>query len=665
MRTKIYNFLVNKQPGIKFRYHKMHDNATGTRKLLSWFYLLWLNFAYYFLFCRFLGKDPGVMIYEEKNLLIDIPESSTSPDVEAYIEKISAYEIISFDIFDTLIFRPFSEPTDLFYFVGQKLGYMDFKRIRMEAEREVRWKKYKKEESLEVTLAEIWTLLEEKTGIPAEMGMDIEMETELEFCYTNSFMWSVYEHLLKMEKKIVIVSDMYLPEAFLGKLLNHNGYYSFDKLYVSCEYNKNKGSGELFDVVKRDLHIQDGQMIHVGDNPRGDVQMPEKKKIHTCYYPNVNKNTLLYRPYDMSPVVGGAYRGIVNNHLYCGVHKDSMEFEYGYIYGGLFVLGYCEFIHQYCLKNQVDKILFLSRDGDILSRVYGMLYPEENMEYVYWSRKAATKLMAVCDRYDYFRRFLDHKINQELTLEDIFQSMEIEGLLEKLPFSLKRDSKLTTSNVKKVKYFLIEHWEEVLESYSEEHKAAKTYYAKVLDGFSKVVAVDIGWAGSGAIALHRLVNEVWNLSCDVIGMLAGTNTVHNAEPDASEMFLQSGQLVSYLYSLSHNRDLMKKHDLNKDFNVYWELLLSSPQPQFVGFEWQNGTPDFRFGKTDANPDGIKDVQKGIIKFIVDYKNHFGHIPYMLQISGRDAYAPMLLASSNHEAYLCAMKDRFDLVIGVE
>lgn len=665
MRIKLYNLFVNKHPGIKARYHKMHDNAFGMRKVISWLYLFWLNFAYYFLFCRFLGKIPEMEMFEEKNLHADKPESSFSPKIEEYIEKLSQYDTISFDIFDTLVFRPFAEPADLFYFIGEKLGYMDFRRIRMEAEGEARWQKYKEEESFEVTLQEIWNLLEEKTGIPAEKGMQIEQECEIAFCYANPFMQEVYSRMLQLRKHIVIISDMYLSEAFLREMLEKNGYTGFEKIYISCEYNKNKGSGELFELVKKERNLKNKEIIHIGDNEHSDIKRAKKVGFDALYYPNVNKNCLLYRPYDMSPIVGGAYRGIVNTHLNSGMFKHSMEYEYGYIYGGFFVVGYCGFIHEYCKQNYIDKILFLSRDGDILSQVYKMLYPNEETEYVFWSRKAATKLMASSDRYDYFRRFLYHKVNQKITLEKIFESMELAHLLPKLPEKLCEKDELTSENVKAVKKFLLEHWAEVLSSYDDEHFAAKEYYTQVLDGCSKIAAVDIGWAGSGAIALNHLVNNVWNLDCDVVGILAGTNTVHNVEQDASETFLQTGRLVSYLYSLSHNRDLAKKHDLNKDYNVFWELLLSSPQPQFVGFGWKEEKVVFRFGKKDANQKGIIEVQKGILQFAEEYKTHFGAYDFMFHISGRDAYATMLIAASNREKYLNAMKERFDLIIGVE
>lgn len=665
MRLKLYNLFVNKHPGIKSRYHKIHDNATGMKKLASWFYLLWLNFAYYILFCKFLGKIPNMEIFEEKNLHTDNPESHYSPKLEDYIEKLSHYDTISFDIFDTLIFRPFAEPADLFYFIGEKLGFMDFRRIRMETEGEARWQKYKEAESFEVTLQEIWELLEKKTGIPAEKGMQIEQELELAFCYANPFMQEVYNRMLQLEKHIVIISDMYLSEQFLRTLLEKNGYTGFEKIYISCEYNKNKGSGELFQFVKNERRLHNKEAIHVGDNEHSDIKRAKKNGFAPCYYPNVNKKCLLYRPYDMSPIVGGAYRGLVNTHLNCGVFKHSMEYEYGYIYGGFFVVGYCNFIHEYCKKNKIDKILFLSRDGDILRQVYEKLFPNENTEYVFWSRKAATKLMASSDRYDYFRRFLDHKVNQNIFLQKIFQSMELEHLLQKLPEKLDRNTVLTSENVKEVKQFLLKYWDEVLLSYEKEHFAAKNYYAQILAGCQKAAAVDIGWAGSGAIALNHLVKNVWELNCEVIGILAGTNTVHNVEQDASETFLQTGQLVSYLYSLSHNRDLAKKHDLNKDYNVFWELLLSSPQPQFVGFDWKDENVVYRFGKRDANQKGILEVQQGILQFAEEYQTHFGAYDFMFQISGRDAYAPMLIASSNHERYLQVMKEKFDLIIGVE
>ena len=666
MKVKLYHILVNRQEGIKERYHQFHDTAYGIKKYISWLYLLWLNFCYYVLQFRFLGEKKESVIYEEKKLTIKQTESELVRKenicISSFIEKLSCYDIISFDIFDTLIFRPFSEPTDLFYFVGEELGIMNFKELRKRMEKKARNQCYQLKGHYEVTLENIWNQLEHEIGISKIKGMQVELEKEHQFCYANPFMLKVYKELQKRGKKLIIVSDMYLSKKVLQEILHKNGYGGYETLYVSCEYEKSKASGELFKIVKKE---NQGNIVHVGDNIHSDIKMAEKQGIATCYYPNVNRNSKKYRAYDMSSIIGGAYRGIVNHHLYQGMQVYSMEYEYGFIYGGLFVTGYCAFIHEYCKKHQIDKVLFLSRDGDVLKQAYERLFPEEKIEYVYWSRRVATKLMAGEDKYDYFRRFLYHKVNQGISLEDILKSMELECLLVELPKSLSQSTVLTDKNMEEIKRFLDNNWSKILSVYEEEQKAGKAYYSEMLSGCKKVVAVDIGWAGSGAIALNHLVQNVWKLPCEIIGILAGTNTIHNSEPEASEIFLQSGKLVAYLYSQHHNRDLWKKHDPNRNYNVYWELLVSSPTPQLKGFgmdeqnEWR-----LLFGEYDKNLDGIREIQSGILEFVKEYKKHFGNIPFMYNISGRDAYAPMLLAAGNGEKYLKEIEKRFSIQINI-
>ncbi len=682
MRMHIYNFLVNRHSGIRSRYHRVHDNGGGLRKLISYVYLLCMNFGYYFLFCRFLSQPQAVEVYEEKRLSLE-PESAVCDreklNVEYFVDRLSKYDLISFDIFDTLIFRPFSEPADLFFFLGGQLERPDIRRIRMEQESLARRDALAQCGHCEVTLSHIWKRMERETGIPADSGMELEMALEMDFCYANPFMLQVFEALRRMGKKMIVVSDMYLPRDFLEALLEKNGYGGIEKLYVSCEYGKSKADGALFELIKGEY--PGTTVIHVGDNEHSDKKMAKKNGFESLFYPNVNRMAVLLRPYDMSPVIGGAYRGIVNNHLYQGNMSYSREYEYGFVYGGLFVLGYCQFIHEYCVNEKIDRLLFLSRDGDILKQVYDQLYPEDETSYVYWSRAAAVKLMAEFDRYDYFRRYLYHKVNQGVTVGEALRSMELETVVRPA-FSL--SDELTDRNVGMLKELLLEHFDTICAVYREQRRAAKAYFERELAGAARAAAVDIGWAGSGALSLSYLVEQVWRMPCKVTGVVAGTNTVHSGEPDASEFFLQRGKLVSFLFSQAHNRDVMKKHDPNKDYNVYWELLLSSASRQFLGFQCgagshgkschlEKGTGIYledgreamlRFGREDANQEGIREIQKGILDFVFDYREHFETVPYMLRISGRDACAPMLAAAGQKERYLRAMAERFTLEKGI-
>ena len=171
------------------------------------------------------------------------------------------------------------------------------------------------------------------------------------------------------------------------------------------------------------------------------------------------------------------------------------------------------------------------------------------------------------------------------------------------------------------------------------------------------------------------------MPCSITGIVAGTNTLHLYDADSAEPFYQSGKLVSYMYSSRDNRDIYKLHNPSRGFAVYWELLLSSPARQFDGFEdgraEREATADhesiydpsldvtYMFGKHDVNIPGIKEIRKGIIDFAIDYKKHFANCPYMFKISGRDAYAPMVVAASDNAAYLKAINKRFDIVINVD
>ena len=130
MRMKIYHFMVNRHNGIRTRYHAMHDGAEGIRKLFSYVYLLWLNFCYYAVFCRFLGREQDLDFYEKKRLLTTRSESKTYTRPKDLAKMLSDYDVISFDVFDTLLFRPFSEPADVFYFLGEIFPVSDVKRIR-------------------------------------------------------------------------------------------------------------------------------------------------------------------------------------------------------------------------------------------------------------------------------------------------------------------------------------------------------------------------------------------------------------------------------------------------------------------------------------------------------------------------------------------------------
>ena len=116
------------------------------------------------------------------------------------------------------------------------------------------------------------------------------------------------------------------------RILQKAGYTGAERIYISNEYGENKAGGDLFHRVIRDF--SGARIVHIGDNPHSDQKMAKASGLDILPYQNVNKNVLLYRPMDMSSMIGGAYRGLVSNHLYNGSEKFSIDYEYGYVYGG-------------------------------------------------------------------------------------------------------------------------------------------------------------------------------------------------------------------------------------------------------------------------------------------------------------------------------------------
>ncbi|WP_196811597.1 HAD family hydrolase [Butyrivibrio sp. VCD2006] len=559
---------------------------------------------------RFNSLRNAEFIWGNKRKRVPIKESESEQSrrknkevtVEAFVKKMRDYDVISFDVFDTLIFRPFAKPTDMFYLVGEKIGMQDFRSIRIRSELNARHKCKAKNGHTEIDLKDIWENLAENTGIDAADGMRIEWETELQLCYANPFMLEVWKKLTEMGKKIIIISDMYLSTEQIRNLIEKNGFKGADRIYVSSDYKKSKADGKLYKLVKMDLSKERGllKILHVGDNPLSDVINAKKAGLDSLLYPNINRAERMYRTYDMSSIVGSAYRAIINANIYNGLKIRSMEYECGFIYGGLFVLGYCNFIHDYYVKEKLDKLLFLARKGDALFKSYKMHYPEDNAEYVYLS---------------------------------------------------KRDSVQNFNN--------------------EQIAAAERYYWQTLNGCKKAAVVDVEWAGSGMEPLNRLINETSEIPCNLYEIIAGTNTLYHTESDASEVLVQSERLISYMYFQRQGRDILKKRYSAKGYSIFWELLLSSDAPQFVGFcenDHREGKDDIyveeaditlKFGKRDVSLYGVAEIQQGIMDFVRIYTDYFGKYHHMMSISRRDAYAPIIAATSGNEKYLHVMEKKLE------
>ena len=190
-KIEIYQKMVNSVPGIQSRYQS-YRSRTKNLRILAWLYLLWLNFAYYVLRIRCLEFSEETKVYEDKKLEYKVSESSLwkRETPKEFAKQLMDYDVVSFDVFDTLLFRVFSKPENLFHFVAGEIEYLNFAEIRKKLEQKAREELFQFCGSYEVTLDEIYQCMEREAGIPRSTKQT-ELLWEERSCFANPYMKSV------------------------------------------------------------------------------------------------------------------------------------------------------------------------------------------------------------------------------------------------------------------------------------------------------------------------------------------------------------------------------------------------------------------------------------------------------------------------------------------
>lgn len=560
------------------------------------------------------------------------------PTVLDFTKDLLEYDVISFDVFDTLLLRPFAEPQDLFMIVGEKLNCVNFMSIRKKAEKEAR-SIAKVKGKQEVNIFDIYEIIELKTGIDTQLGVQVEFQTELEFCFANPYMKVVFEIVKSHNKKIIAISDTYFTKSMIEQLLENSGFCGFSDVFVSCENNANKRETQLFKIALQKLG-KDKRFVHVGENMKSDIKSAQELGISTKYYNNVHKTGNQYRADGMSELIGSTYSGIVNTHLHNGLTQYSPYYEYGFIYGGLYILGYSKWIYEYAKQNNIDKVLFLSRDGDIYHKIFNYLFTDIKNEYVYWSRIANIKYTIDKNRYDFLNRMVKHKARDGLniTIKGLLESLQLEELKPLLnQYELKEDDLIHKGNVKLIQAFLVDHWDTVVNKFSEDNEIVKAYFTKIIQGCKKVAIVDVGWVGSGGTGIKYLIEQKWKLNCEIHSLVAACSHSNHTGNLTQVMKKDIG---AYIFSRMYNRNLYDIHVNTKHNNVYFELFTQACSPSFAGFKKTEDGFKLLFDVPEVeNYKIIEQIHQGIFDFIKIYNKMFSNYEYLFHISGYDAYIP--------------------------
>lgn len=668
LKDKIYDVLVKKNGRVWYeyeRYVREHIEEHHLHRLRHIYLLLKLNWFYrvkkgntpYLYWDTPLAQSgiEGEKIREESKTFVqkenkknfESKEEFSRLPIMSLASQLMAYDVISFDMFDTLVFRPFSNPRDLFFVVGEKLDVLDYRKIRIEAENEARDLKQAKYGTREVDLQDIYKIVERKTGIDAQNAICIEKGVEQDLCFANPYMQKVFNILIEQGKEIYITSDMYMHEDELTAILNNCGYMGVKQIIVSCEHGTSKRTGGLYEVLKK--KVGNKKIVHIGDNYETDIQSAKKSGIDTRYYKNVNEIGKEHRALGMSDLIGSAYSGIVNAYLYSGVNNLSPYFKYGYVYGGLYILGFCNWIHQQKELYGLDKIVFLSRDGEIYRKIYKRLFPKDEICYLYWSR-IANVFSTISDmKANFMNSFIKNKAIDKMgyTAIELLESINLSQLKNCLKkYGLREETVINVDNYLLLEEVLNDNWDTVVSEMSKYEEGAKDVIIKTIGNAKKIAVVDVGWTGTGPLGIKKLVEKKWGMNVEVKCFVAASR-VWGHTSNINEITKEV--VKPYIFSRMLNRNLYDTHvrTNNNTNNIYFEFFTQAQYPSFGGYIKQDDKVVCKFDIPEVeNYKIIDEIHNGITAFCEEYVLRFKKYIWMNNISGYDAYIPYRHAIKN-------------------
>lgn len=602
--------------------------------------------------CQAFGQKSAFVAHDDFVYRVTSPLGQSFSLYEDIKKKICAAEIkyVSFDVFDTLISRPFLEPDGVFHLLSDKLNvgnsaYVDYCQIRKLAESNCRMKKRQKAPFCEeVTLDEIYEEIQRITVLTLEeiqKAKELEITLELSLCKARKCGKELFDLALFAGKSIIICSDMYLPENIVKEILIKNGYSGWTGFYLSSSVGKAKYSGNLFIHYLKDMKITGPKsVLHIGDNLDSDVLSPQRAGIHTAHMDraaNVFRNyydaiyggelyqkafvqnsrkedyTLTLKDYPASQWILALTANRFFDNPYVSLNKNS-DFNcnpayIGYAALGPHLLALARWIEQNAAQRHVGTVHFVARDGYLVKRAFDLVNRSPvRSDYIRLSRKALV-LADVESPSDLFS--LNRKSNiLKLTPKKLAEYLDpiipkekknsIEKIVENCKFKMDVDFASDTEFYTCLKLFI----DEIVDfSLMPDYKRKlKNYFCQIIKPGDYLF--DVGYSGRPEAALSN-----------ILGFPVGSFYIHsNADiAEKRQRHYQVSNLCFYPYK-------------PKITGVIREHLLMELGPSTIGYKEVNGKlqPLFEEYKADYWASLMtRFVQENAIRFIEDYFSVFG------------------------------------------
>ena len=341
--------------------------------------------------------------------------------------KIEDADVVTFDIFDTLLTRCVMRPRDIFTVVEcvlnqivRESGEPDRKKTFCFLEERIKAESAFSEND-NPTIYEIYEQFQRNTKITdveRTYLLNLEIGCEKRFLKKRQKMCDLLLWAEELGKEVYLISDMYFTKDILEDILDSFQIRGHKDILVSCEYRRSKQEG-LFhqfrkmtdaqsDHLKKTLHAEEKKYLHIGDHYFSDIIAAKQAGFRTfrIYSTMEMLESSLYSRMISDKL--SLEENIVISHYAAKAYNNPFgEFEKNgklifhtieEITGTLIapiIFKYMLWLVQNITKSDYDLVIFPSRDGFLLKKIYQHFQEKEKKSklpeplYLYTSRRAA------------------------------------------------------------------------------------------------------------------------------------------------------------------------------------------------------------------------------------------------------------------------------------
>lgn len=512
--------------------------------------------------------------------------------------QIDEVEIVSFDVFDTLVKRIVNTPEAIFELLGSIYDLYDFKTIRheyqMRASEEVKRKFGRPHANIDEIYEYFENYDERNIDWQAVKHAEVQMEEDALVC--NHKMFEIFEYAKEKGKRIIAVSDMYLFAETIENILEKCGYIGFDHIYVSANENATKYEGTLFEHVLREEGVAADKVLHIGDSYKDDYEHAIAIGLRAIQYKTQKMSDDL-KYMENSPVDYGVSSLLIEE-------KGDYWYNFGVYVGGPLYLGLYSWMLSKIEQEKADKVYFLARDGYNLCQLMKK-DGYEQAEYLYTSRRAL--LLAGVVELDDKTLSLLPPFTYYQTVGEVLEYLDINDIVTDSCIRIAgfsgRDS-IISNDVDRENFKSIYKYSETkfLKKCETERNNAKHYFEKIgfFDGNN--ILFDCGWNGSSQYLLDRFLNAIgYEKECKFF--YVGIMNTHKSRKQ-----LQNKVYETYLFDYAENINMQQKvmHAV-----VIFELLFGAPHESVLMY----GNDEPVLEKSGISQKFKEQIYQGISDFV--------------------------------------------------